>query len=195
MSFIKNISSSASDSELVTRYKQTGDLTVLGQLYQRYMDLVYGVGLLYLKDGEEAKDSTLAVFEELIDKLKKHEVQNFKAWLYQLAKNHCLMKLRKDRNGAMVKTDIMLMQIEDSVHLNGELEKEENLKQLDICMKQLPPAQQQVIQLFYLQGKCYKEIAQQTGLDWNKIRSYIQNGRRNLKICMDKRAVKECSHE
>jgi RNA polymerase sigma-70 factor (ECF subfamily) len=42
------------------------------------------------------------------------------------------------------------------------------------------------VELFYLQNKCYKEIAEDTGMDWNKVRSHIQNGRRNLKICMEK---------
>ncbi len=187
MSFLKNIPDTAqSDSDLVRLYRQTTDLQVLGQLYSRYMELVYGVCLKYLKEPENAKDSTLAIFEELVVKLQKHEVSNFKSWLYQLSKNHCLMQLRAGKKFTKVNIEVQLVQNEETVHLNGELDKEENLKQLDYCLAQLSREQRQVIELFYLQGQSYKQIVEQLGLDVNTVRSYLQNGRRNLKICMDK---------
>jgi len=154
------------------------------------MELVYGVCLKYLKEPEDAKDCVLNIFEELIEKLKQHEVEYFRSWLYQLAKNHCLMKLRKDKKVAIVKIDPRLMQSHENVHLNGALEKEENLVQLQYCIQKLAPEHKKVIELFYMQGKCYNEISGATGLEWNKVRSAIQNGRRNLKICMEKQSIK-----
>ena len=190
MAFVKNISASAlPDKELVQLYKATSDLKVLGDLYQRYMELLYGVCLKYFKDPELAKDAVLSIFEELVTKLQKHEVENFKAWLYQLAKNHCLMQLRKDKRFTKAQIDPDIMQNEEIVHLNGELEKEENFKQLDFCLGQLNKEQRQVLQLFYLQNKCYKEIVEETGLEWNAVRSFIQNGKRNLKICLDQQKL------
>ena len=190
MAFVKNISASVlPDAELVRLYKQTHDLKVLGDLYQRYMDLLYGVCLKYFKDTELAKDAVLSIFEELITKLQKHEVENFKAWLYQVAKNYCLMQLRKDKKFTKAQIDPDVMQNQEIVHLNGELEKEENFKQLDFCLGQLNQDQRQVLELFYLQNKCYKEIVEQTGLEWNAVRSFIQNGKRNLKICMDQQKL------
>ncbi len=190
MPFLKNIPSAVSDTDLVARYKQTGDLQQLGTLYERYMDLVYGVCLKYLREPEDAKDCVLNIFEELVTKLQKHEVENFKSWLYQLAKNHCLMRLRSGKKLQNVKIDPTLMQSDEGVHLNGALEKEENFLQLEKCMKQLMEEQRTTIELFYMQGKCYNEIAEQTGLEWNKVRSLIQNGRRNLKLCMEKKNLK-----
>ena len=190
MPFLKNIPSALSDTDLVARYKQTGDLQQLGTLYERYMDLVYGVCLKYLREPEDAKDCVLNIFEELVTKLQKHEVENFKSWLYQLAKNHCLMRLRSGKKLQNVKIDPTLMQSGEDVHLNGALEKEENFLQLEKCMEQLMEEQRTTIELFYLQGKCYNEIAEQTGLEWNKVRSLIQNGRRNLKLCMEKKNLK-----
>ena len=187
MSFIKNIhNSEETDKELVSLYKQSGDLAVLGELYQRYMDLVYGVCLKYFKESETAKDSVMLIFEELVSKLKKHEVDNFKGWLYQLAKNHCLMQLRTPKNLKTVEMKIELVQSEENVHLNGALEKEENFKKLEHCLGTLTDEQRQAIKLFYLDGKCYNEIVEITGQKWNQVRSAIQNGRRNLKICMEK---------
>jgi RNA polymerase sigma-70 factor (ECF subfamily) len=187
VTFLKNIpATNAPDDELVQLYRSTGDLKTLSELYQRYMDLVYGVCLKYFKDPEPAKDSVLAIFEELVTKLKKHEVNNFKGWLYQVSKNHCLMILRSEKKFSKAQMDVSLMQNDETVHLNGELEKEENFKQLQFCMDQLITEQKNVIELFYLQQKCYNEIVTLTGIEWNKVRSFIQNGRRNLKICMDK---------
>jgi RNA polymerase sigma-70 factor (ECF subfamily) len=187
LAFIKNISSShQSDAALVQLYRQAGDLKVLGELYQRYMDLVYGVCLKYFKDPEPAQDAVMNIFEELVIKLKKHEVENFRAWLHQLAKNHCLMQLRTPKNLKTVELPSSLMQNEEEVHLNGVLEKEENFKKLESCLAALPEEQKQMIKLFYLDGKCYNDIVEITGHNWNNVRSSIQNGRRNLKLCMEK---------
>jgi RNA polymerase sigma factor (sigma-70 family) len=191
LSFLKNISpSSLTDKELVALYKQSEDLAVLGELYQRYMELVYGVCLKYFKETEKAKDSVMLIFEELVSKLKKHEVDHFRAWLHQLAKNHCLMQLRTPRNLKTVEFNTEIVQSEENVHLNGELEKEENFERLEYCLTTLTSEQQQAIRLFYLENKCYNEIVEITGYDWNQVRSFIQNGRRNLKICMEGREVK-----
>lgn len=189
MPFLKNISSSGdSDKELIELYKVSGNLETLGGLYQRYMELVYGVCLKYLKEPEDAKDCVLNIFEELVTKLKKHEVDNFKGWLYRLTKNHCLMRLRKQKITPVriaIGIDMSFMQSEENDHLDDELEKEENFKQMQYCLEQLNDEQKQVIELFYLNDKCYKEIAAITTIEINKVRSFIQNGRRNLKICME----------
>jgi len=186
LSFLKNIShNSLSDKELVALYKESGDMAILGELYQRYMELVYGVCLKYYKDPETAKDSVMQIFEELVPKLRKHEVENFKPWLHQVAKNHCLMQLRTPKNMKTVEFKYELVQSEDNVHLNGVLEKEENFKKLEFCLGTLTNEQREAVKLFYLDGKCYNEIVEITGLEWNQVRSFIQNGRRNLKLCME----------
>ena len=190
MAFIRNIShNSLTDKELVALYKESGDMAVLGELYQRYMELVYGVCLKYYKEPETAKDSVMQIFEELVSKLKKHEVENFRAWLHQVAKNHCLMQLRTPKNLKTVEFKTEVMQSGEEVHLNGVLEKEENFKKLEYCLGTLTAEQREAVKLFYLDGKCYNEIVELTGKDWNQVRSFIQNGRRNLKLCMEKTAA------
>ena len=188
MAFLKNISSTnQSDTELVLAYRQSGDLKVLGDLYQRYMELVYGVCLKYLKEPELAQDAVMQIFEELVSKLKKHEVDNFRGWLHQVAKNYCLMQLRTPKNLKTLALPPLLMQNEEDVHLNGVMEKEENFQKLEKCIASLSDEQRTMIKLFYLDGKCYNEIVEITGLEWNHVRSSIQNGRRNLKLCMEKK--------
>jgi RNA polymerase sigma-70 factor (ECF subfamily) len=190
LAFIRNIShSQLDDKELVALYKEEGSMQVLGELYQRYMELVYGVCLKYFKEPERSKDSVMQIFEELVSKLKKHEVDNFKGWLHQVAKNYCLMQLRTPRNLKTVEFKTELVQTEENVHLNGVLEKEENFKKMEYCLGTLTGDQQKAIRLFYLEGKCYNEIVEITGHDWNQVRSFIQNGRRNLKNCMEDQKV------
>ena len=190
MAFLKNILSPQNDQDLVEQYKSTAHLDTLGELYQRYMDLVYGVCLKYLKEPEEARDAVINIFEELVIKLIKYEVNNFKSWLYQLTKNHCLMKIRSKKSHP-VNVDIDVMHLPENNHLEKVAEKEDQLNSMENCIEQLPAEQKQVIQLFYLKEKCYKEIADMTETDISKVRSFIQNGRRNLKLCMEKQALQK----
>jgi len=189
LAFLKNISpDNSTDKELAAAFKTTGDLSYLSTLYQRYMDLVFGVCLKYFKDAEKSKDAVMDIFNELNTKLRVHDVDNFKSWLHVLARNHCLMQLRSPRNLKTTEFNPVFMHSEQNSHLNGEvLEKEENFKKLEYCLDRLPGEQKQSVVLFYLEKKCYNEIAQITGFDWNKVRSYIQNGKRNLKLCMEEK--------
>jgi len=178
-----------SDTELVNFYRTDGDLTTLSILYQRYMDLIYGVCLKYLKDPEASKDAVINIYEELISKLKQHEVSNFKSWLYTLSRNHCLMQLRREKGHGTVEIPEQFMQTEEMLHLEDVLQKEEQLTGMEKCLEQLSAEQKSCVTLFYLQGKCYNYIMEQMGIDWNKVRSNIQNGRRNLKLCMEEKAA------
>jgi RNA polymerase sigma-70 factor (ECF subfamily) len=157
------------------------------------MDLIYGVCLKYLENNEDARDAVLNIFEELTVKVKKYEIQHFKAWLYQLSKNHCLMILRK-RKTIPVNAEIDLMQSGELLHLDYDNQTEHQFNLLQHCMEQLTDHQKNSIRMFYLEGKCYKNIADSTGLDAGKIRSFIQNGRRNLKICMENKSIEKLTH-
>jgi len=186
LTFLRNIPTTETDKELVAAFKKSGEMNYLSTLYQRYMDLVFGVCLKYFKDAERSKDAVMEIFEELNTKLRQHEVENFKGWLHVLARNYCLMQLRSPRNVKTTEFSANFMQSEENTHLNGEaLEKESNFIKLEQCLQKLPDEQKDTVRLFYLENKCYNEIAALTGYDWNKVRSYIQNGRRNLKLCME----------
>ncbi|HEY5405597.1 MAG TPA: sigma-70 family RNA polymerase sigma factor [Ginsengibacter sp.] len=190
LTFIKKILSAEDDQELVKQYRREENLDTLGELYRRYMELVYGVCLKYMKEPEDAKDCVINIFEELISKLKKYEVDNFKGWLYQLSKNHCLMKMRSNKRQPTI-IDADVMHLQENIHPDSVVEKEQQLSTMEYCIEQLPQEQKLAIELFYLKEKCYKEIADSTHNDINKVRSFIQNGRRNLKICMEKQALEK----
>jgi RNA polymerase sigma factor (sigma-70 family) len=185
--FIKDIHDpGVPDTELVARYKQDRDINVVALLFQRYMDLLFGVCLKYFKDPELSKDAVMQIFEELVVKLDKHEIENFKGWLYTLAKNHCLMQLRSPKTIKTSEFHAESMQSGEDLHLTTVMEKEAEFGRMEKCLDTLSDEQQKTVRLFYLENKSYKEIAEITGIDWNKVRSFIQNGRRNLKICMEK---------
>lgn len=188
MKFIKNNNRirEQDDAALIASYKATGDLEVLGRLYNKYMHLVFGVCLNYLKDEEQSKDAVMQIFEELVLKLKLHEVQNFKSWLHVLTRNHCLMALRKNSKQATVSLEDTFVENTEIVHLDVDDTKERQLTVMEKCMETLPEEQRVSVDLFYLQEKCYKEVADITGFEMTKVKSYIQNGKRNLKICIER---------
>jgi RNA polymerase sigma factor (sigma-70 family) len=179
----------AADDELVNSYRQNGDIAVLGKLYERYMPLVFGVCLKYLKDEEQSRDAVMSIFEELVIKVKQHQIKQFRAWLYVLSRNHCLMQLRSGKKLPTVELD-EFMEFSPVLHPDDNDSKEQALQALEGCIEKLVQAQQQTIRLFYLDEKCYKEIADTTGFTMNEVKSYIQNGKRNLKICLEKHSGK-----
>jgi len=184
MNFLKGSKKSLdSDEKLLLEYRQTGDMAALAVLYQQYMHLVFGVCLKYLKDEELSKDAVMQIFEELIVKVTKHDIKQFKSWLYVLSRNYCLMQLR---SGKKMQTEALDEVMELAGDLHPDNEREEDLTALERCKEKLPSAQKLSIQLFYIEEKCYKEIADDTGYTLNEVKSYIQNGKRNLKICLEK---------
>ncbi|MBC7744233.1 MAG: sigma-70 family RNA polymerase sigma factor [Flavobacterium sp.] len=192
MKFINNPSgvNEPEDLVLVLDYKRSGNLEVLGKLYGRYMYLVYGLCLKYLKDEEKSKDAVMQIFEQLITKLKIHNISNFKNWLYTLARNHCLMEIRSSGKHEFVPMEDHIMEKDAFAHLDIDDTQEDDLNIMEKCLDQLAHEQKTTISLFYLEQKCYKEVADITGYDLNKVKSYIQNGKRNLKICIDKNSEK-----
>jgi len=173
------------DEQLLNNYRATGDVAVLGKLYQQYMPLVFGVCLKYLKDEELSRDAVMSIFEELVTKVKQHDIKQFRSWLYVLSRNYCLMQLRAGKR-------IMTVELDEFMEFNPALHPDENgreeaLQALELCIEKLAPAQKQSVRLFYLDEKCYKDIADTTGYTMNEVKSYIQNGKRNLKICLERK--------
>jgi len=184
-----------SDKELVNRFKSNDDLETLGTLYARYMHLVYGVCLKYFKEREAAQDGVTSIFEKLIVELPKHEVEIFKSWLYVLTKNYCLMQIRAQKSETKRLHDYqndqkIFVESEQEMH---PIDEEENFlnKVLRECIEKLKGEQQQCIKLFYYDNKSYKEISDALTLEEKKVKSFIQNGKRNLKICIEKQDVKK----
>lgn len=182
-----------SDEELLDKYQNSGKLDVLGELYKRYMHLVYGVSLKYFKSREDAQDAVMHIFEKLIEDLPKHEIRNFKSWLYVLTKNHCLMEIRSrkssDRRLEGLKIEQEFMESAHEVHPMDREDKNIE-KALKECIEELKIEQKQCIRLFYYQKLCYQEIAEKLGMNEKKVKSYLQNGKRNLKICLEGKHVR-----
>lgn len=169
------------EKELLQAYYRQGDLSLLGQLYTPYMSLVYGVCYKYLKHEQRSQDAVMQIFESLIKKLRVHEVDNFKSWLYSFSKNYCLMELRKDKR---YQEEELTDYAEEPVSFHWE---EQDFERLESCLSKLSAEQQCCIRYFYLEQRCYQDIAELTGYELSKVKSYIQNGKRNLKICMEKK--------
>lgn len=186
MGILKTIHTSPlSDEELLCLYRQKLQQETFAQLFLRYHEMVYGTCIKYLEEQEAAKDAVMDIYQELVEKVKVHSIDNFRSWLYAVTKNHCLMLIRWKKKMSVSNIDLQIMQSEDFSHLEMVFEKERQLEKLAGCMRKLNEEQRQTVHLFYIENKCYNEITTITGLDWNKVRSLVQNGKRNLKICME----------
>ncbi len=171
-----------SDNELHLSYKLEDNKEALGVLFDRYYHTVYGVCLKYLEDSEKAKDAAMSIFEKLIKDLKEHDIEYFKAWLYMVSKNYCLMQLRKKTplTKQLENVEPFVMETDDTIHHIREQEMQ--LDAMHTYLHELPTEQKKCIELFYLQKKTYNDICTETGFTFMQVKSFIQNGKRNLKL-------------
>ena len=180
------------DLEYVAAYRDTGDLAVLGELYERHMELVYAVCYNYLRDEDEDKDAVMHLFEQLIIDLRRHDVLQFQPWLHTVARNYCLMQLRKKQahpTAMLLPYDTDEGTPDDLAVLTdepGDPDLEEDLTRMEACLQTLPFEQRTCLTLFYLEKRSYTDVAHLTGYGLKQVKSYLQNGRRNLKLCMSK---------
>lgn len=182
------------DSKLISLYKKTEDKEIIGELYKRYTQFVFLVSMKYLKNEDESNDSVMQIFEKLFSDLIQHNVSNFKSWLFMVTRNHCLMKLRKNqktlKNQQELKKDSEdFMENDMNSHLSYEEEDINKIKTVQDALNQLKTEQKECVSLFYLEGKSYSEIEDITDYSLKNIKSYIQNGKRNLKNILQKAGI------
>lgn len=182
-----------SDEDLLQIFSSTADLEALGELYSGYMHLVYGVCLKYLKNRDESMDAVIQIFEKLIIEIPKQSIDNFRSWLYVVTKNYCLMQLRsqktqKERISEWMMNSMVFMENDSDLH---PIDEEEPVldKTLLNCIEKLKGEQKECIQQFYYENRCYNEIALNLGLEEKKVKSYLQNAKRNLKLCLEAKHV------
>ena len=177
-----------SDQELLQNYHADHNSEWLGILLQRYTLLLLGVCMKYLKNEDEAKDSVQQIFLKVIQELQKYKVEYFKSWLYMVAKNYCLMKLRDRQSRISTElTEKLMAAPGEETDWQALVKADHTLELMEIALKELNPEQQQCVTLFYLQKKSYQEISDVTGFSMLQVKSYIQNGKRNLKLLIEKK--------
>ncbi len=184
-----------SDAELLRRYHAQGDVHDVGMLYERHMATVLAVARRYLRDEADAQDAVMQLFEQLVEKLRRHEVENFPPWLAATARNHCLMVLRARQRAGPAAGGALVVHFPDAAGMESAAARhqppndeaaeaedhEQQLQRLEQTLSELPPGQRQCLELFYLEKKSYREVAALTGLALNAVKSHLQNGKRNLR--------------
>lgn len=180
---------SKTDKLLLKQFKESGDTQYLGQLYERYLHLVYGVCIKYLENREQSQDAVMNVFEKLVVQVPKYDITNFKSWLYVIIKNHCLSIIRNkeihflDGLEELISDSFMELEALFQPKYRDSLE-DSAIDRLKICLENLDENQKECIVMFYYQEKCYKEIAETMASDVKKVKSNLMNGKRNLKLCL-----------
>jgi RNA polymerase sigma-70 factor (ECF subfamily) len=170
------------DEDLYQEFLESRDREVFGILFRKYMALVFGVCVKYLGEKHLAQDATMEVFEKMLGYQPRSSVSNFRAYLFVIAKNHCLMKQRGEKVISINFSDAD-MESATYVHPIDEVNKKED--RLDDCLKQLKDLQKECIDEFYMKKKSYSEISSELHVTLNAVKSHIQNGKRNLKICLE----------
>lgn len=172
------------DEVLIARLRSGQNSEAAGMLFMRYKLLIFGVCMKYLKNQHDAEDAMMEVFIKFTDKIKTHDVDKLKSWLYVLTKNYCLEKIRKDKVRNIQENPQQDMYSEPLLHLD---EKEEDvlMVKLEYCMETLSDIQRICLNAFYYKKLSYHQIAETENISWNSVRSYIQNGRRKLKHCIE----------
>jgi len=184
--FRRNISK-LTDEELLKEYKKSGNSEYFGILYDRYLPLLYGVCLKYLNDTDKAQDAVMQLFEQLTLKIANYEISVFRTWIHSVVKNHCLQILRKESREIKVDFSVDLMESDEVLHLLNEEEADsEQMDALKRCMEKLPEEQRISITNFFMEDMSYADIVETTGYSLSRVKSYIQNGKRNLKLCIEK---------
>ncbi len=178
--------SGLTDEQILEIYRSQNKPELIGELFNRYTHLVYGNCLNILEDTEQARDAVMQIFEKLLTTLAESEIRHFSSWLYQVSRNHCLMELRRQKthrkSTEALKASQMDLFVEsaETMHLNDE-DGDLAHRKLRNAMASIKGDQRKCLELMYLEGKSYREIAEITGLDWNQVKSHIQNGKRNLR--------------
>ncbi len=179
--------SDLTDEQLLQLHKESGRTEYFGELYNRYMPLLYGVCLKYLHDADQSQDAIMQLFENLLPKVAGYEIEVFRTWIYSVVKNHCLQILRKESKAIVVEFDSEIMESDEILHLFSEEEKDsDRVAALHNCMERLPDGQRISIRYFFMEEMSYADIVEQTGYSLSGVKSNIQNGKRNLRICIDK---------
>ena len=180
-----------SDAELLQQFRKTADSKWLGWLFERYTLLVFGVCMKYLRNATDAQDATQHVFEKALGEVGKYEIPFFKSWIYSVSKNHCLMQIRS-RNSKPGTTDEIPEQTSAELLTDQELKMKELLMEeqshhLKAALHELNPEQRICVEMFYLEKSSYHEIETKTGFSFSQVKSHIQNGKRNLRIILEKK--------
>lgn len=182
------------DNELIALYKESLDKEIIGELFKRYTQFIFLVSIKYLKNEDDANDVVMQIFEKLFDDLLNHEVANLKSWLYMVTRNQCLMNLRKQqsdlkRNQDYKKDNENFMENDFNLHLKENEVKEIHANAVQNAVNQLNEEQKKCVNLFYFEDKSYSDIARISGYSEKKVKSYIQNGKRNLKNILSKEGI------
>ncbi|MGN6532022.1 MAG: RNA polymerase sigma factor [Ginsengibacter sp.] len=172
------------DAELLRNFYKDHDNKWLGILLPRYTLLLLGVCMKYLKNEEDSRDCVQQIFLKVINELHKYKVDYFKSWIYMIAKNHCLMKLRGNKNISVELNEKIISAEDGQINKTDLIEKETLLMKMQYAIKQLNPDQQECVNLFYLQKKSYSEVSEITGFSMLQVKSHLQNGKRKLKLLM-----------
>ncbi|MFQ5674351.1 MAG: RNA polymerase sigma factor [bacterium] len=174
------------DNATIRSYLETRDVRYLGRLYEAYKKTIFWHCLKMVGNEEDAKDLASETFIRTFDRIEDFKLgAPFCPWLMRIATNLCIDHLRKKNRYKFYKFD----ETHSAVAIQNESEPKQPMisgERIIEKLKKLKPLQKRCFCLFYIHNLTYKQIAELTGYPLGKVRSYIQNGKRNFKLLMEK---------
>ncbi len=188
MRFFNKNKEDLSDDELLVKIKETGKSEYFNLLYERYIPLIYGLCLKYLHDSEKSQDAVIDIFESLSPKISTYEIGNFKNWIYSVVRNHCFHVLKENKKEYVIDFDSQFMESDIVLDLfSEETNNNEREAALSQCLERLPELQRVAVCKFFYEDKSYADIVEEIGYNLKSVKSFLQNGKRNLKNCVEKK--------
>ena len=154
----------------------------MSDFFVLYREDVLGLCYYYTRDVELSKDLTMDTFETYLKRGKKGPVINdIKSYLLGIARNLCMAHFKKSKRTQSIEESVLqFMEYEDENAPNGE----EVIDRLMMSMCKLTTDQRRCVELFFIKGCSYNQISKKLNFSYNEVKSFIQNGKRNLKKLM-----------
>ncbi len=182
-----------SDEILVHRTLE-GDLRAFTELVERYKDAIYNLGYRMLRQREDAEDIAQEVFLHVYRSLDRFDqTQRFSPWIYRIASNLCLDKLRKNRNptisldAPLAEDRELYRQIPDGARGPLELTEEaETKKEIQRAIDALPEKYRMIVIMRHTQDLAYEEIAESLELPLGTVKTRLFRAREILRRHLEK---------
>lgn len=160
-----------------------GETSAFSTLVDQYKDLVFSLALRMMKNKEEAEEVAQDSFIKVYKSLSKFKGDSkFSTWIYRVAYNTCLDRLKKNQRQQQTVTidEYTEHQVKSLDNAYDQLEKKERELAIQNCLKLLPSEDSFLISLYYYEEQSLEEISKVIGLKPNNVKVKLFRARKKL---------------
>jgi RNA polymerase sigma-70 factor (ECF subfamily) len=174
-----------SDEDILQKYQVSFEAEYIGELFRRYVPLLYGIGLKYLQSADKAQDAVMQLFETITTQTPLNEIKEFKTGICTLMKNRCLQTLHENHQEKPADSQTNTIEQHEILSIFEKEQTDEKRRMLQMQVKKLPVEQRIPIIRFFTDEMSYMDIADSTGHKLKQVKGLIGDGMQNLKTYME----------